>query len=109
MSRIHAPHVEGRFGADASDTLLCAAVYLGMFENRQMNASKLADYVGVPSFSRPQRDRVLIRKYVTVKISEIRSAAWAGPRATLLTRQKVPDSNCRRPSNDFAVVQLGDW
>ena len=35
-------------GADASDTLLCAAVYLGMFENRQMNASKLGDYVGVP-------------------------------------------------------------
>jgi hypothetical protein len=48
MSRIHAPHVEGHFGADASDTLLCAAVYLGMFENRLMNASKLADYVGVP-------------------------------------------------------------
>jgi len=48
MSRIHAPHVEGRFGADASDTLLFAAVYLSMFENRQMNASKLADYVGVP-------------------------------------------------------------
>jgi hypothetical protein len=48
MSRIHAPPVEGRFGADASDTLLCAAVYLGMFENRQMNASKLADYVRVP-------------------------------------------------------------
>jgi hypothetical protein len=48
MSRIHAPHVEGRFGADASDTLLCAAVYLSLFENRQMNASKLADYVGVP-------------------------------------------------------------
>jgi hypothetical protein len=42
MSRIHAPHVEGRFGTDASDTLLCAAVYLGMLENRQMNASKLA-------------------------------------------------------------------
>jgi hypothetical protein len=42
MSRIHAPHVERRFGADASDTLLCAAVYLGMFENRQMNASKQA-------------------------------------------------------------------
>jgi hypothetical protein len=40
MSRIHAPHVEGRFGADASGTLLCAVVYLGMFENRQMNASK---------------------------------------------------------------------
>jgi hypothetical protein len=40
----------GEFGidADASDTLLCAAVYLGMFENRQMNASKLGDYVGVP-------------------------------------------------------------
>jgi hypothetical protein len=35
-------------GTDASDTLLCAAVYLGMFENRQMNASKLGDYVGVP-------------------------------------------------------------
>jgi hypothetical protein len=48
MSRIHALHVEGHFGADASDTLLCAAVYLGMFENRLMNASKLADYVGVP-------------------------------------------------------------
>jgi hypothetical protein len=48
MSRIHAPHVEGRFGTDASDTLLSATVYLGMFENRQMNASKLADYVGVP-------------------------------------------------------------
>ena len=48
MSGIHAAHVEGHFGADASDTLLCAAVYLGMFENRQMNASKLADYVGVP-------------------------------------------------------------
>lgn len=48
MSRIQAPHVEGHFGADASDTLLCAAVYLGMFENRLMNASKLADYVGVP-------------------------------------------------------------
>jgi hypothetical protein len=28
--------------------LLCAAVYLGLFENRLMNASKLADYVGVP-------------------------------------------------------------
>jgi hypothetical protein len=28
--------------------LLCAAVYLGTFENRLMNASKLADYVGVP-------------------------------------------------------------
>jgi hypothetical protein len=27
--------------------LFCAAVYLGMFENRQMNASKLADYVGM--------------------------------------------------------------
>jgi hypothetical protein len=48
MSRSHAPHVEGRFGADASHTLLCAAVYLGMFENRRMNASKLADYVWVP-------------------------------------------------------------
>ena len=48
MSRIHAPHVEGHFGADASDTLLYAAVYHRMFENRQMNASKLADYVGVP-------------------------------------------------------------
>jgi hypothetical protein len=48
MSRIHAPHVEGRFGADASDTLLCAAVYLDMFDNRQINASKLADHVGVP-------------------------------------------------------------
>jgi hypothetical protein len=48
VSRMHAPHVEGHFGADASDTLLCAAVYLGMFENRLMNASKLADYVGVP-------------------------------------------------------------
>ena len=48
MSRIHAPHVEGRFGTDASDTLLSATVYLGMFENRQMNASKLADYVGAP-------------------------------------------------------------
>jgi hypothetical protein len=40
--------LKGHFGADASDTLLCAAVYLGMFENRLMNASKLADYVGVP-------------------------------------------------------------
>ena len=39
MSRIQAPHVEGHFGADASDTLLCAAVYLAMFENRLMNAS----------------------------------------------------------------------
>jgi hypothetical protein len=48
LSHIHAPHVEGRFGADASDTLLCATVYFGIFENRQMNASKLADYVGVP-------------------------------------------------------------
>jgi hypothetical protein len=48
MSRIHAPHVEGHFGADASDTLLCAAVYLGMFENRLMNASKLTDNVSVP-------------------------------------------------------------
>jgi hypothetical protein len=48
MSRIHALHVEGHFGADASDTLLCAAVYLGMFENRLMKASKLADYVRVP-------------------------------------------------------------
>jgi hypothetical protein len=48
MSRIHAPHAEGRFAADASDTLRCAAVYLDMFENRQINASKLADYVGVP-------------------------------------------------------------
>jgi hypothetical protein len=48
VSRMHAPHVEGHFGADASDTLLCAAVYLGMFENRLMNASKLADYVGLP-------------------------------------------------------------
>ena len=48
MRRIHAPHVEGHFGADASDTLLCAAVYLGMFENRLMNASKLAADVGVP-------------------------------------------------------------
>jgi hypothetical protein len=47
MSRIHALP-EGHFGADASDTLLYAAVYLGMFENRLMNASKLADYVGVP-------------------------------------------------------------
>ena len=26
MTRIHAPHVEGRFGADASDTLLCAHI-----------------------------------------------------------------------------------
>jgi hypothetical protein len=42
MSRIHALNVEGRFGADASDTLLCAAVHFGMFENRQVNASKLA-------------------------------------------------------------------
>jgi hypothetical protein len=25
MIRIHAPHVEGHFGADASNTLLCAA------------------------------------------------------------------------------------
>ena len=48
MSRIHAAHVEGHFGADASDTLLFAAVYLGMFEKRLMNASKLADYVGAP-------------------------------------------------------------
>jgi hypothetical protein len=40
MSRIHTPHVEGHFGADASDTLLCAAVYLGMFENRLMNAKQ---------------------------------------------------------------------
>jgi hypothetical protein len=40
MSGVHAPRVEGRFGADASDTLLFAAVYLGMFENRQMNANK---------------------------------------------------------------------
>jgi hypothetical protein len=51
MSRIHAPNVEGHFGAEASDTLLCAAVYLGMFENRLMNASKLTDYVGVPRSS----------------------------------------------------------
>jgi hypothetical protein len=51
MTRIHAPHVEGHFGADPSDILLCAAVYLGMFENRLMNASKLADHVGVPRSS----------------------------------------------------------
>jgi hypothetical protein len=43
------PHAfEGDFGADASDTLLCAAVYLGTFDNRLMNASKFADYVAVP-------------------------------------------------------------
>src|ERR1700757_2477268 len=41
MSRIHAAHVEGHFGAVASHTLLFAAVYLGMFEKRLMNASKL--------------------------------------------------------------------
>ena len=60
MSRVDAPHVEVRFGADASDTLLCAAVYLGMFENRQMNASKFADYVGVPrsTMDREELERV---------------------------------------------------
>jgi hypothetical protein len=55
MSRIHAPHVEGHFGADASDTLLCAAVYLGMFENRRMNASKqatMSGYHALPWISR---------------------------------------------------------
>jgi hypothetical protein len=45
MSRIHAPHVEEHFDADASNTLHCVAVYLGMFENRLMNASKLAGHV----------------------------------------------------------------
>jgi hypothetical protein len=48
MSRIHALHLEAHFGADASDTLLCTAVYLGMFENRLVNASELPDHVGVP-------------------------------------------------------------
>jgi hypothetical protein len=48
MSRIHAPHAEERFGSGASDTLLCAAVHLGMAEDREMNASGLADSVGLP-------------------------------------------------------------
>jgi hypothetical protein len=48
ISCIHAARVEGHFGAAASNTLLFAAAYHGMFENRLMNASKLADYVGVP-------------------------------------------------------------
>jgi hypothetical protein len=46
MSRIHAPHVKGHFRRRRIGHLLCAAVYLGTFENRLMNASKLADYVG---------------------------------------------------------------
>lgn len=37
-----------RFGARADELVLLAAVFVGQAEGRPMNASKLADYAGMP-------------------------------------------------------------
>ncbi|BAO20633.1 hypothetical protein [Pseudomonas phage PPpW-3] len=39
---------ERHFGTCANDLLLCAAVLVGQAEGRPLNASKLADFVGIP-------------------------------------------------------------
>lgn len=51
MRALHAGHLAGeRFGANAPDVLLLAAVMVGQLEGWPMGTSKLADYVG---WSRP--------------------------------------------------------
>jgi hypothetical protein len=79
MSRIHAPHLEERFGAGAADTLLCAAIYLGTIEERQMNASKLSDYVGLPRSTVQRRLEELERSGRV----ERRGMTWRTPLSAL--------------------------
>lgn len=42
---------ETRFGASCSDLLLCSAIVIGQSEGRPMNASKLAEFAGIPRSS----------------------------------------------------------
>jgi hypothetical protein len=72
-------------GTDASDTLLCAAVYLGMFENRQMNASKPGDYVGLP------RSTMDLEAFERVGRVERRGTTWRNSttRSTIYTDHQI--------------------
>jgi DNA-binding transcriptional ArsR family regulator len=84
MSRIHAPHVEERFGSGASDTLLCTAVYLGMTEDREMSAGKLADFVGLPRPTVLRRLDALER----AGLVERRGMTWRTPLKALARAEK---------------------
>jgi hypothetical protein len=103
MSRIHAPDLEERFGAGVADTLLCAAVYLGMIENREMNASKLADYVGLP------RSTVLRRLEELERLGRVerRGMIWRTP-LKALARAEEHDLTVIADMIDEGLKQLRD-
>lgn len=39
---------DDRFGTRADDVVLCCAIFIGLGENKPMNATKLSEYAGMP-------------------------------------------------------------
>lgn len=57
-----------RFGARADELVLLAAVFVGQAEGRPMNASKLADYAGMPRPNVIRKLQALARRGVLERI-----------------------------------------
>ena len=72
------PH-ETRFGVDFSDRLITAVVYLGMVEDREMTASRIADEAGLPRTT-------VLRRLALLETSgavERRGLTWRTPLAAV--------------------------
>ncbi len=57
-----------RFGARADELVLLAAVFVGQADGRPMNASKLADYAGIPRPTVIRKLKALARRGVLERI-----------------------------------------
>lgn len=56
-----------RFGSCAPDLILVGAIFVGQAEDRPMNATKLADFAGMPRPTVIRRLAVLIREGVVLR------------------------------------------
>jgi CRP-like cAMP-binding protein len=84
LSLLDQPH-QPRFGADISDRLITAAIYLGTIEGHAMTASRIAHHAGLPRTT-------VLRRLAALEQSgavERRGLTWRTPLRTELRMERA--------------------
>lgn len=101
-----------RFGSCASDLVLLGAIFVGQAEGRPMNASKLADFAGMPRPTVIRRLAVLIRDGVVARVPngfEVCTALVNSPAvvaATVAARKQIAHTSTKLSKLDATRVAV---
>lgn len=86
---------DDRFGTRATDVVLCCAIFIGLGENKPMNATKLSEYAGMPRAT-------VIRKLH--ELEDIGVVRMVGKKSAILVGDMVGTEAAREATEVFTRI-----